>query len=76
MSIGVELSDEDLEAVRKLYNVRWMAELKTWKERDTDYCLWFVSCPDLNGNVVKESGNVLSDTIYRLLEKIHMHIIR
>jgi hypothetical protein len=70
MSIGVELSDEDLEAIRHLYKVRWTANIHTWKERDTDYCLWFVSCPNLTGSFITETGNSLADTIYKLLEKV------
>ena len=70
MSIGVELSYEDLEAVRYLYRVRWTAAITTWKERDTDYCMWFVRCPDQKGNFVTEAGNSLADTIDRLLAKV------
>lgn len=70
MTVGVELTDEDLKAVRLLYKVRWTAQLNTWKERDTDYCLWFVTCPDLAGNLVSETGNVLSDVIHSLLTNI------
>ena len=70
MSIGVELVDEDLEAIRTLYKVRWSANVSTWKERDTDFCLWFVSCPNQQGIFITETGQSLSQTIYRLLEMV------
>ena len=73
MSLGVELSDEDLEAVRLLYKVRWTATLSVWKERDTDFCMWFVQCPDLNGNHVTETGQSLSKTIHKLLRTINIY---
>jgi hypothetical protein len=72
MSVGVDLSDEDLAAVRLLYKVRWTARLTTWKERDTDYCMWFVECPDQAGGFITETGQSLSDTIYRLLASLDM----
>ena len=46
MSIGVDLTEEDLQAIQKLYRVRWTAEIKNWKERDTYFCLWLVNCPN------------------------------
>ena len=70
MSIGVTLKDEDLEAVRKLYALRWTADIKNWKERDTDYCLWIVSCPDKGNTIISETGHSLSDTIERLLNRV------
>jgi len=69
MSVGVNLSDKDLDAVRRLYKVRWSADIRTWKERDTDYCLWLVSCPDKNNQYITETGQSLSDTITKLLEQ-------
>ena len=72
MAIGVELSNDDLEAVRVLYRERWTAEIHTWKERGTDYCLWFVSCPDHTGQFVTETGHSLAATIKRILHKVHV----
>ena len=74
MSIGVELSDKDLEAIRYLFRVRWDAEITNWKERGTDYCMWFVKCSDLNEIQVTQNGLSLADTIYELLENIHIDI--
>jgi len=70
MSVGVELSDEDLEAVRFLFRVRWTADIRTWKERGTDFCMWFVQCPDQAGRLITETGQSLEQTIYKLLAKI------
>ena len=69
MSIGVDLSDEDLEAVRRLFNLRWGGDIKNWKERDVDGCLWLVSCPDKSNNIITETGQSLADTINTLLER-------
>ena len=69
MSIGVNLTNEDLQAIKKLYSTRWGGDIKNWKERDTDYCLWIVSCPDKRNQYITETGQSLADTITRLLEK-------
>ena len=69
MTIGVYLTDKDLQAIKKLYQVRWAADIRNWKERDTDYCLWLVSCPDKNGDYITETGQSLADTINVLLDK-------
>ena len=68
--LGVELSDGDLEAIRVLYRRRWSAELYNWKERDTDYCMWFVRIPDNNNQLILETGQSLAETIYRLLLRL------
>ena len=70
MSIGVTLKDEDLEAVRKLSALRWTADIKNWKERDTDYCMWIVSCPDKRNQILIETGQSLAKTIDILLERV------
>ena len=70
MSLGIEVSDEDLHAIRKLFSVRWNAGIKNWKERDTDYCLWFVQCPDNAGNYITKTGNSLADTIQAILTEL------
>ena len=69
MSVGVKLTNTDLQAVKKLYEVRWSAEIKNWKERDTDYCIWIVSCSTLKGEFITETGQSLADTIEELLER-------
>ena len=69
MSIGINLTEEDLQAIRILYKVRWSAEIRNWKERETDYCLWKVSCPDSKGHYITEFGPSLVDTINTLLER-------
>ena len=69
MCIGVPLSEDDLQAISKLYRVRWYGEIKNWKERGTDYCMWFVTCPDKNNNLIAETGQSLSETIDRLLQR-------
>ena len=70
MTIGVTLTENDLQAVKKLYYTRWSGDIKNWKERDTDYCLWIVSCPDKNNNIISETGQVLAEVIKRLLERV------
>ena len=70
MSIGIDLSDEDLQAVRRLYEVRWSATIQNWKERDTDYCQWQVTCPDLTGHWITETGLSLEAVIANLLDKL------
>ena len=69
MTIGVQLTQEDLKAVEKLFKVRWAAGIRNWKERETDYCIWLVSCPDKKGNYITETGQSLADTINVLLDK-------
>ena len=69
MSVGVNLSFDDLQAVLRLYNLRWWAEIKNWKERNTDYCLWLVSCPDNRNNIITETGQSLGDTNDKLLHR-------
>ena len=70
MTIGVNLTDEDLQAIRKLYATRWSGDIKNWKERDTDYCLWIVSCPDKNNNILTETGQSLAEVINTLLCRV------
>ena len=67
MTTGVSLSDEDLEAVRTLFTLKWSADIRNWKERDTDYCLWFVSCNTKNGYSITKTGHSLSQTIQDVL---------
>ena len=69
MSVGIHLSDEDLEAIRRLYKVRWYADIRSWKERDTDYCMWVVTCPDMTNQHITETGQALANTISRILER-------
>ena len=70
MSVGVKLTQIDLQAIKKLYEVRWSADIRNWKERDTDYCLWTVSCPDKKNSYITETGTSLADTISTLLERV------
>ena len=70
ISLGVNLTEEDLRAVKKLYATRWAGDIKNWKERDTDYCLWIVSCPDKNNGIITETGNSLAEVIEKLLKRV------
>ena len=69
MSVGVALTQQDLNAVRELYAKRWTAEINNWKERDTDYCMWIVRCPDIKGNQITETGASLAGVITKLLQR-------
>ena len=70
MSIGVNLSDNDLQAIRILYKMRWAADIKNWKERDVDECMWLVSCPNKKNEILTETGYPLADVIYKLLQRV------
>ena len=69
MSLGVTLTQDDLKAIRRLFEQRWTADIRNWKERDTDYCMWFVSCPDKQGHHITETGQSLATTIDKVLSK-------
>ena len=69
MSLGVTLTQDDLKAIRRLFEQRWTAEIMNWKERDTDYCMWFVRCPDKTGQHITTTGQSLATTIDRALSK-------
>ena len=69
---GVILTKEDLQAIKKLYKVRWSANIRNWNERNVEGCLWKVMAPDLSGNWVTETGSSLAKTIYKLLESIEV----
>ena len=73
MAVGVKLSEEDLKAVAQLYEVRWSADIRNWKERGVDGCLWVVICPDLNGNWVIRTGTSLAETIIRILKELDLY---
>jgi len=73
MGVGVVLSEEDLEAIATLYKVRWSADIRNWKERGVDGCLWVVTCPNLNGSWVTRTGTSLSETIMNLLKELDIH---
>ncbi len=68
--VGVKLSNEDLEAVARLYKLKWSAEIRNWNERDVKGCLWVVRCPDKRGNWITKTGSSLCDTIYSILKKV------
>jgi len=70
VSVGIELSDEDLLAVKKLYSVRWSADIRNWNERGVQGCMWFVTCPDRKGNWLIETNSSLHEAIYSILDKI------
>ena len=70
MSIGITLTDEDLQAIKRLYKLRWGCNIQNWKERDTDYCMWIVSCPDKRNQILIETGQSLAKTIDILLERV------
>ena len=67
---GEVLTEQDLEAVRDLFLQRRYAKISNWKERKTDYCMWFVSCADIKGSFIMETGDSLAETIYKLLGKV------
>ena len=73
MAVGVKLSEEDLKAVAQLYEVRWSADIRNWKERGVDGCQWMVTYPDLNGNWVIRTGTSLAETIIRILKELDLH---
>ena len=73
MSVGVVLSKEDLEAIATLYKVRWSANIRNWKERGVDGCLWVVICPDSAGSWVTRTGTSLSKTIMNLLKELEIN---
>ena len=62
--IGVELSDEDLAAIKRIYELKHSVDIRNWKERDMDTCMWFVRCPDSQGNWITRTGQSLSKVIY------------
>ena len=69
MSVGVTLPDKDLQAIKRLYETRWGGDIKNWKERGVEGCLWVVSCPDKNNQIITEAGQNLADVIEKLLER-------
>ena len=68
--IGVELNENDLEAIKKLYSVRWWAEISNWKEKDCEGCLWRVTIPNEKNHIISELGINLSDTIENVLQQL------
>jgi hypothetical protein len=72
MTIGIKLSTDDLQAIAKLYEVRWAADIRSWKERDTDYCLWLVSCPNHKNSWITRSGTSLAEIITKLLKELDL----
>ena len=70
--IGVILTKEDLQAIKKLYEVRWSADIRNWNERGVDGCMWIVTSPDKAGNWITETGSSLSKTIDKLLQRIEV----
>lgn len=70
MPVGVTLSDKDIAAIKRLYEVRWCADIRNWKEREVEGCMWIVQCPDRTNNTVCELGFPLHEVIDRLLDKV------
>ena len=68
--LGVILSDKDLEAIKRLYEARWCADIRNWKEREVEDCMWIVQCPDRTNNIITELGFPLHKVIDRLLDKV------
>ena len=68
--LGVQLRQKDLQAIEKLFRVRWNATISNWKERGCEGCLWKVTCPDTNNHIITKNGLILSETIEKLLEEI------
>ena len=68
--MGVSLTQEDLEAIKRLYADRWYAEIKNWQERDTDYCIWFVTCHNSKGSLITKTGHSLASVIDKVLAKV------
>ena len=68
--VGVQLTQEDLQAIEKLFRVRWNATISNWKEKGWDGCMWRVTCPDMNNYIHTENGQILSETIEKILEEI------
>ena len=69
MSVGVKLSSEDLAAIAKLYDLRWAADIRNWKERGVEGCLWVVKGPNTRNEWLSETGTSLSQTIDNLLKQ-------
>ena len=65
--IGVTLTERDLEAIARIYELKHSVDIRNGKERDMDTCLGFVRCPDSQGNWVTKSGNSLAETIYMMI---------
>ena len=65
--VGVELSNRDLDAVARLYKIRWSADLRNWNEKGVEGCMWLVTIPDKQGNWITYSGSNLADTIDKAL---------
>ena len=65
--VGIDLTNQDLEAIKKIYIVKYSVEISNWKERDMDTCMWIVRCPDTQGNWVTKTGESLAKTIYAML---------
>ena len=70
MEIGVSLTENDIQAVKKLFSLRWSASIRNWKEREVGGCLWMVSCPDMKGSWLTVTNPSLSEAINSLLKQI------
>ena len=73
IQVGMTLSDEDVEAIKKLFSTVWCADvtLKNWKEKNTgNYCQWTISLPDKNNTYFNVMNTSLSDAVDVAL-KVH-----
>lgn len=71
--VGMTLSDEDVEAIKKLFSTVWCANvtLKNWKEKNTgNYCQWTISLPDKNNTTFNVMNTSLPDAVDVAL-KVH-----
>jgi hypothetical protein len=69
-TVGVTLSDEDLQALKKLYSTVWAANvtLRNWKEKGThNFCQWFIELPDKNNHNFTVSNNTLNEAVEKAL---------
>ena len=70
---GINLSDEDVEAIKKLYSEVWCVDvtMRNWKEKGTgNYCQWQIRLPDKNNVTFTVMNTSLPDAIDTAL-KVH-----
>ena len=70
---GINLSDDDLEAIKELFGNVWNVDvtLRNWKEKGTgNYCQWQLRLPDKANNYFTVTNSKLTDAVDVAL-KIH-----
>ena len=65
--VGVTLTQKDLDAVARIYELKHSVQIQNWKEPEEDKYTWSVKCPDTFGNIVSKTGESLADTIYMMI---------